>query len=287
MIFTSPTSIPPATCVPRSWKPCSNHRRKSPKRIWWKERLHIVKQAVNGEAMKSPFEFVKAIQSAQEAVSWSVVIDNLSCFTWMRKRVKPTNSSPASWTGSIRPAVLAIAHTPNVMQTLLLVCLTIGVCAIWQSPRSRFRWTLRQLRTKSFDWIQKWRPKGIWTWSARHESHTQDYGRGFEVKGMDWRDLCGIYSTSMIETDIVAHYLHSNSIRATAEHFGMGKSQGLRIVKRYSRGVRPILNRTNWRWNLAPIHFEPLGPKFWLHAAWCSTLECLGQQTVGDTDDRR
>lgn len=208
-----------------------------------KERLHIVKQAVNGEAMKSPLEFVKAIQSAQEAVRADlIVIDNLSCFYMDGEKKSEANKliTPLHELAQSGPAVLAIAHTPKRdANTPIGLSDLSGSAQFGNRPDHVF--ALNATSTADQVYLIEFKAREdqkVFEHEVLVMNHTTtDYGRGFEVKGMGLEaDLLSASTQSKHDRnrDIVAHYLHSNSIRATAEHFGMGKSQVAEIVKRYS-----------------------------------------------------
>ena len=208
-----------------------------------KDRLHIVKQAADADGMKSPMEFVKAIQFAQETLKADlIVIDNLSCFYMDGEKKSEANKliTPLHELAQSGPAVLAIAHTPKrAANTPIGLSDLSGSAQFGNRPDHVF--ALNATSTADQVYLIEFKAREdqkVFEHEVLVMSHTTtDYGRGFEVKGIGLEEeLLSAPAQNKHDRnrEIVEHYRISQSLRATAEHFGMGKSQIAEIVKRHS-----------------------------------------------------
>mgnify|MGYP006132685333 CR=1 FL=1 len=208
-----------------------------------KDRLHIVKQAADNNGIKSPLEFVKAIQSAQETLQADlIVIDNLSCFYMDGEKKSEANKliTPLHELAQSGPAVLAIAHTPKrAANTSIGMSDLSGSAQFGNRPDHVF--ALNATSTADQVYLIEFKAREdqkVFEHEVLVMNHTTtEYGRGFVVKGIGYEDellSAPAKSKGDRNREIVEHYQSSNSYRLTAEHFGMGKSQIAEIVKRHS-----------------------------------------------------
>lgn len=208
-----------------------------------KDRLHIVKQAADADGMKSPKEFVKAIQFAQETLKADlIVIDNLSCFYMDGEKKSEANKliTPLHELAQSGPAVLAIAHTPKrAANTSIGMSDLSGSAQFGNRPDHVF--ALNATSTADQVYLIEFKAREdqkVFEHEVLVMNHTTtEYGRGFVVKGIGYEDellSAPAKSKGDRNREIVEHYQSSNSYRLTAEHFGMGKSQIAEIVKRHS-----------------------------------------------------
>ena len=206
-----------------------------------KDRLHIVKQASDADGMKSPLEFVKAIQFAQESLKADlIVIDNLSCFYMDGEKKSEANKliTPLHELAQSGPAVLAIAHTPKRdPNTPIALSDLSGSAQFGNRPDHVF--ALNATSTANQVYLIEFKAREdqkVFEYEVLVMSHsTTDYGRGFAVEGVGLEEeLLSVPAISKRDRnqEIVKHYQSSKSIRTTAEYFGMGKSQIAEIVKR-------------------------------------------------------
>ncbi|MDC3397327.1 AAA family ATPase [Flavobacteriales bacterium] len=204
------------------------------------DRLHVVKEAVDADDLKSPSEFVKAIQQAQKQVkSDLIVIDNMSCFYMDGEKKSEANKliTPLHEIAQTGPAVLVIAHTPKrVSNTPIGLADLSGSAQFGNRPDHVF--ALNQTSTPGNVYLIEFKAREdqkLFEQEVLVMSHSEtDYGRGFRVLGTDYeRELL---ASPMLNKDernreILDHYNKVKSVRATAKHFGLGKSQVGDIVK--------------------------------------------------------
>ena len=207
------------------------------------DRLHLVKQAVDSDAIKSPLGFVKAIQVQQERIKADlIVIDNLSCFYMDGEKKSEANKliTPIHELAQSGPAVLAIAHTPKrQVNTPISLSDLSGSAQFGNRPDHVF--ALNATSTAGQVYLIEFKAREdqkVFEHEVLVMSHAKtEYGRGFVVEGIGLeQELLSAPQKSKLERnrEIVEHYKGSKSSRLTAEHFGMGKSQIAEIIKQHS-----------------------------------------------------